>query len=725
MEFIPNAMDALDFFKEEPRPSQTVLNVMKQVVDGITHLHALDIVHCDVKLENVLVGADGRTVVSDLGSARHLREGEPEILVIFSRPYAHPKLIELAVAATTTDPNRVKAPIRRSDLRKEFDLYALGKNLKRLLNLHDVARWKTLDSYTRKYLDLMACRLLDGQNTEAECALGLPKAAFQEIKYRESGEVGTDLRKITGEYSLYKIVPEVDPYPVRTIQASSIWPTPFTARLAHVVEHPAIRRLAGVSQLGLVALIYPTATHSRLEHMLGTFSNAARYCDALHHDPVNPLFRQIMTEADLKAVLLAALLHDVGHYPLAHDLEEIEPTVFSHEALGKDLLLTDEGRRLDTASLVAKITEEWQVPVGRVLEIIEVDPTDLKRPFKHRILHTILDGPIDADKLDYLVRDSVNLNVPFGRGIDTVRLLQCLTVVFSDEGGKVYGAVGIHEKGRIPADSVAFARYALFGTVYWHHTSRAAKAMLRRALPDPLPRTFRREIRDMALGFKGSGAQQHLFRQGDRPEPEGSQVLPGDRDLLLWLAERTSVVGAELIRMLLGRDLFRRVCVTSSAKNRPLWDTVMKFGDRFGPRGILALEQHMQDHIIDALREIDPQKRIISVLEPAATDKVIAMHSAGTPLILVDMPTRRPGTWIPLEYLPEADRYETLQEWQEPLSLEDSVVWRELYDRFLEAAGKIRVFGHPAVFKTIKAALKKSQIEDIMKTAVRTLSQRL
>ena len=741
MEFIPGGQDALKFFEMEPRPAHVILNIMKQVIDGLIHLHSLAIVHCDIKLENVLVAADGRTVLSDLGSARHLHEGPAEILVIFSRAYAHPKLISLAVAATPTDPNRVKVPIKRSDLCMQFDLYALGKNVKRLLSLHDRQLWDKLDAYTRKYLDLAASRLLDGKNTESECALGLPKAAFEEIKYGDCSDVAIDLRKITGEYNLYKTIPELNPFPVKTVQASSTWPTPFTSRLAHVVEHPVMRRLAGVSQLGLIALIYPTATHSRLEHVLGTFSNVARYCDALYHDPVNPLFCQIMTEADVKAVLLAALLHDVGHYPLAHDLEDFDPTLFSHEALGKELFQEDIGKRLGMASLKTTIEQEWNVSVEHVLDIIDVDPTDLTKPFKDRILHTILDGPIDADKLDYLVRDSTNLNLPFGRAIDATRLLQCLTVIFSDEGGKVYGAIGIHEKGRIPADSVAFARYALFGTVYWHHTSRAAKAMLRRALSQKISdgHHFREEFRDTVLGLKVE-TQASLFRHSDHADHEASQVLPGDRELLVWLADRTSSVGTALIKMLLRRNIYRRLSVISAGRNKVLWETLVKFGEKFGPRGIFALEQYMQDSIIELIRNIDPGRRTTSVLEPAATDLVIEMHVQGTPLVLIDIPTRRPGTLIPLEYLPEADRYEALQEWQEPLGLEDSLVWRDLYDHFLEVVGKVRVFGHPgptvdpyspecstqsAVFKTLKAAVRKEDIERIMKTAVRTLSKRL
>ena len=98
-----------------------------------------------------------------------------------------------------------------------------------------------------------------------------------------------------------------------------------------------MRRLAGVPQLGIISLVYPTATHSRLEHVLGTFTNVVRYCDALYHDPLNSLFKQIVSEADIIALLLAALFHDLGQFPLAHDLEEAAPELFDHEKIARQI----------------------------------------------------------------------------------------------------------------------------------------------------------------------------------------------------------------------------------------------------------------------------------------------------------------------------------------------------------------------------------------------------
>jgi HD superfamily phosphohydrolase len=75
-------------------------------------------------------------------------------------------------------------------------------------------------------------------------------------------------------------IPELNHFAERTIQTSSLSPTPFTLRLSHIISHPLMRRLAGVSQLGFISLVYPTATHSRFEHVLGTPLRATHYTHA-------------------------------------------------------------------------------------------------------------------------------------------------------------------------------------------------------------------------------------------------------------------------------------------------------------------------------------------------------------------------------------------------------------------------------------------------------------
>lgn len=203
---------------------------------------------------------------------------------------------------------------------------------------------------------------------------------------------------------------------------------------------------------------------------------AARYVRALLADPVSPLFKQLMNEHDIGTLLALCLVHDIGHYPLAHDLEEVDRDIFGHERRTIYLLerpTSEVGRVLTSAT-----GSGWHTSSSELVAILKAKGSDLS--LKQMILRSVIDGPIDADKLDYLLRDSENLRLPYGRGVDLEKLMHCLTVVVDDKGSGSVGRIGILDKGRIPAESVAFARYALYGAVYWHRTHRTIKAMLNR-----------------------------------------------------------------------------------------------------------------------------------------------------------------------------------------------------------------------------------------------------
>ena len=135
----------------------------------------------------------------------------------------------------------------------------------------------------------------------------------------------------------------------------------------------------------------------------------------------------------------------------------------------------------------------------------------------------------------------------------------------------------------------------------------------------------------------------------------------------------------------------------------------------------MELQKEVQKAVLDYLRGTDYSQRTTSALEPEARDKVIALGEQGTALILVDIPTSRPGSSIPLEYLPEQERREMIEEWKEPKPLEDSVVWTQLHDSFMESVGKVRVFCHPHVRATLEAAVPKLALEQIVESHVKQL----
>ena len=237
---------------------------------------------------------------------------------------------------------------------------------------------------------------------------------------------------------------------------------PLTPRVRALLDTAAMRRLARISQLGLVSLVYPGATHTRLEHSLGVYRLALEFLRRLRRDE---RFERTVTPVDAAAFVAAALLHDVGHWAYCHPLEDMGlPELPRHESLLPTVLAAGE--------LGAVLRSQWGLDPARVASIAGGTATDPAG----RILQSLLSGPIDVDKMDYLARDSLHAGVPYGRHFDQDRLLASLCL---DEAGT---AVAISAKGRTADELMVFARYVMFSEVYWHHAVRAATAMLQRAV---------------------------------------------------------------------------------------------------------------------------------------------------------------------------------------------------------------------------------------------------
>jgi HD superfamily phosphohydrolase len=114
---------------------------------------------------------------------------------------------------------------------------------------------------------------------------------------------------------------------------------------------------------------------------------------------------------------------------------------------------------------------DWGIQPREIVALLSEEPRDQRG----RILQSMLSGPIDVDKMDYLVRDSLHAGVPYGRNFDQQRLIGSLRL--NQAGDRL----AISDKGRTAAEMMVFARYVMFSEVYWHHAVRSATAMLQRA----------------------------------------------------------------------------------------------------------------------------------------------------------------------------------------------------------------------------------------------------
>ena len=237
---------------------------------------------------------------------------------------------------------------------------------------------------------------------------------------------------------------------------------PFTPRVRSLVDTVEFRRLSQISQLGLVSRIYPGAMHTRFEHALGVFHNALRYVWQLGKDS---RFRETVDCHTAEVLLAAALLHDLGHWPFCHPIEDMGlADLPPHEAFAAEFLAPDR-------ELARVLRSEWKIDPGEVLEVLGPRSDEPRL----RLVRSILSGPIDIDKMDYLERDSLHCGVPYGRNFDKSRLIQSLVLNAAGDG------LAITSKGKTAAELMIFARYVMFSEVYWHHAVRSATCMFARA----------------------------------------------------------------------------------------------------------------------------------------------------------------------------------------------------------------------------------------------------
>lgn len=236
---------------------------------------------------------------------------------------------------------------------------------------------------------------------------------------------------------------------------------PLTHRVKSIIDTAEFRRLARISQLGLVSLVYPAAHHSRFEHSLGVYRLSLLCLQQLANDA---RFASAITARDAELLIVTSLLHDIGHWPFCHPIEDLGLSdVPKHEAFAERYICNSE--------IAEILSRDFQVDPRDVVDLLTGNATS----HAHRLLSSILSGPIDVDKMDYLMRDSLHAGVPYGRNFDQARLISSLCLNESGDG------LAITEKGTTPAEMMVFARYVMFSEVYWHHAVRSATAMIQRA----------------------------------------------------------------------------------------------------------------------------------------------------------------------------------------------------------------------------------------------------
>lgn len=230
---------------------------------------------------------------------------------------------------------------------------------------------------------------------------------------------------------------------------------PLRELLQSIIDTTMFQRLRHIRQNGVLHLVFPGAEHSRFSHSMGVAWVAGKIFDAAVRNTQLPVDGDLRVDRD--DTILAALLHDVGHGPFSHTLEEILKALkvpFDHERMTKRVLVDDD-------SEIAKLLGKRGARLVPFIDKSERQPS--------RWFHNIVSSALDADRLDYLLRDSRMAGV-WTNQFDLDRLI---------------GAMGIHDeeividaRARDVVESYLLAMEQMYASVYYHRTNRSASFLL-------------------------------------------------------------------------------------------------------------------------------------------------------------------------------------------------------------------------------------------------------
>ncbi len=419
-----------------------------QICAAMTHYHLKEVTHKDIKADNIrFAPEDGSFILVDFGFAGHLasQTENPEVLVVKEMPDF---IAEIARQFTLMDIAQF-AGVVDIVFQKVKHLYD-GDRVNGIQRVLDKARSSKIENRFNSSIEFY----------DALCPY-----------FMHLGRAHLPFVIRINEFLTPSLFGRFESK-IRLPVSGSIL---LSKEVRRIIDTKEFQRLRGVRQLGPTMFVFPGATHTRFEHSLGVYWLALRYLERISR---SPNFRALHTNQDepIKLVILAALLHDIGHYPYSHWVEELGLTAISfpsHERRAAERIINSEIGKL--------IREDWGINHEDVANIIDKVHT----PLQHLTLNSIIDSAIDVDKLDYLIRDSIHCGVDYGKGIDVERLLDALYVHPDDK--RLY----LTDKGRSILISILGARNIMYQEVYWHKTVRACQAMFKRFFYEYIEREIR------------------------------------------------------------------------------------------------------------------------------------------------------------------------------------------------------------------------------------------
>jgi|YelNatPaOPRAMG01_1025707.scaffolds.fasta_scaffold23109_3 HD superfamily phosphohydrolase len=278
-----------------------------------------------------------------------------------------------------------------------------------------------------------------------------------------------------------------------------------------IIDLPVFQRLRRIRQLAGAHLTYPGAQHSRFEHSLGTLH--------LSGVAVNVLAQKVpLTEERAQEVRLAALLHDIGHGPFSHVVEEVmvERRGVTHEDVTRRVI-----KETEVSDVLSRYGFEPDVMSDFSLGLCATRP---------RFLNEVVGGGLSVDIMDYLLRDSYFTGVEYGK-VDVHRIINSFEVVQDH--------LALDQAALYAFEALMVARYEMFRAVYFHRTVRAAELMLIRAFTLADDYLHLTDTTDLQRYL--SMADETMLEDLVKIDPQGRSDLKRARDLALAYKNRNLV----------------------------------------------------------------------------------------------------------------------------------------------------------------------------------------
>lgn len=239
-----------------------------------------------------------------------------------------------------------------------------------------------------------------------------------------------------------------------------------------IINHPVFQRLRRIRQLGLTDMVYPGSMHTRFEHSLGVMHVATRMFDHIKEKRGDFLkselhFDDYGLRRDKVLVRLSCLLHDVGHAPFSHAAEGLMDKDQHSGKLYKHEHYSAAAVRFLMQDVIEKhpLNQNYHIKAKDIADFLNGDSC----AGRSLLWRDLVSGQLDADRADYLLRDSHHIGVAYGH-YDLNRLIATLTVAINDTDSAV---IAVEEGGEHAAEALIIARYMMFTQVYFQHTRRA------------------------------------------------------------------------------------------------------------------------------------------------------------------------------------------------------------------------------------------------------------